>query len=312
MSLPLRARLRTRLKRGAHRIVFPAVTRGTGALFRLAGRMARPAVRYVPPGGGEQVLVLAPHPDDETLGCGGAIALHSRAGDTVRVVIVTDGGRSRAGGRGRGEIRALRQAEAQAAVARLGPVALRQWNLPEGRWAPEALDTRLAQVLDEFAPTLIYTTSCVDFHPEHRRVAERLGRMLAAGAGRTCRAVRVYELQVPLTPVLANVAVAIAPVAAVKVRALAAYGTQAASFGWLPRQAGYLRRLYGARGPVEVFWELAPAQFVRLMAGHTRLRPRFRGLRLRPFSDMLAWTIGLRARRRLRALAEGRAGGSTV
>jgi LmbE family N-acetylglucosaminyl deacetylase len=223
---------------------------------------------------------------------------------------VTDGGRSRAGGRGRAEIRALRWSEAQAAVARLGPVDLRQWNLPEGRWAPEALDSRLAQVLDEFAPDLIYTTSCVDFHPEHRRVAESLGRVLAAG--RTCRAVRVYELQVPLTPVLANVAMPIGPVAAVKVQALAAYGTQAASFGWLPRQAGYLRRLYGARVPVEVFWELAPAQFVRLMAGYAPLGARFRGLRLRPFSDMLAWTIGLGARRRLRALAEGRTGGGTV
>ena len=312
MSLPVRTRLRVMVKRGAHRFVFPAVTRATAALFRLAGSVARPAVRYLPPRGGERVLVLAPHPDDETLGCGGSIALHSRAGDAVCVVIVTDGGRSRAGGRGRAEIRRLRHAEAQAAVGRLGPVDLRQWDLPEGRRLPEVLDTRIAHVLAEFAPTLIYTTSCVDFHPEHRRVAESLGRVLAADAGRTCRAVRVYELQVPLTPVLANMAVPIGPVAALKVRALAAYGTQAASFGWLPRQGRYLRRLYGAHGPVEVFWELPPAHFVRLMAGYASLGARFRGLHLRPFSDMLAWTIGLPARRRLRVLAAGRAGRGTV
>jgi LmbE family N-acetylglucosaminyl deacetylase len=308
----MRARLRAWLKRGAHRFVFPAVTRLTGVGFRLVGIVARPAVRYVLPRGGARVLVLAPHPDDETLGCGGAIALHSRAGDAVCVVIVTDGGRSRAGGRGPAEIRRLRHAEARAAVARLGPVDLRQWDLPEGRWSPDTLDTRLAQLLAEFAPTLIYTTSCVDFHSEHRRVAESLGRVLAADAGRVCRAVRVYELQVPLTPVLANVAVPIGPVAAVKGRALAAYGTQAASFGWLPRQARYLRRLYGARGPVEVFWKLPPAHFVRLMAGYPAVGARFRGLRLRPFSDMLAWTIGLPARRRLLALAEGRAGRGTI
>ena len=37
------------------------------------------------------VLVLAPHPDDEVLGCGGAIARHAAAGDDVHVVVVTRG-----------------------------------------------------------------------------------------------------------------------------------------------------------------------------------------------------------------------------
>src|SRR5436189_2426333 len=40
---------------------------------------------------GERLLVLAPHPDDEVIGCGGLIALHAREGRQVHVVIVTDG-----------------------------------------------------------------------------------------------------------------------------------------------------------------------------------------------------------------------------
>ena len=40
------------------------------------------------------VLVIAPHPDDETLGCGGLLAIAKSAGRSVHVVIVSDGAQS--------------------------------------------------------------------------------------------------------------------------------------------------------------------------------------------------------------------------
>jgi LmbE family N-acetylglucosaminyl deacetylase len=39
---------------------------------------------------GKRVLVIAAHPDDELLGCGGTVALHARAGDCVTAVIVCE------------------------------------------------------------------------------------------------------------------------------------------------------------------------------------------------------------------------------
>ena len=42
-----------------------------------------------------RVLVVAAHPDDEVLGCGGTIAKHADAGDQVQILIVAEGATSR-------------------------------------------------------------------------------------------------------------------------------------------------------------------------------------------------------------------------
>jgi LmbE family N-acetylglucosaminyl deacetylase len=67
-------------------------------------------------------LVVAPHPDDESLGCGGTIALLRDAGCTVHVLVVSDGAASHPGSRRYPPraLRALRQREARRALAILG------------------------------------------------------------------------------------------------------------------------------------------------------------------------------------------------
>ena len=37
------------------------------------------------------VLVIAPHPDDESIGCGGTLCLHARRGDPITVAYLTSG-----------------------------------------------------------------------------------------------------------------------------------------------------------------------------------------------------------------------------
>ncbi|MCX5880707.1 MAG: PIG-L family deacetylase [Deltaproteobacteria bacterium] len=70
---------------------------------------------------GTRVLVLAPHPDDETIGCGGTLALHAAAGDPVRVLILTNGEKGDVFGRfDRNAYIAIRQQETRSACASLG------------------------------------------------------------------------------------------------------------------------------------------------------------------------------------------------
>src|SRR5437870_11099503 len=72
---------------------------------------------------GERLLVLAPHPDDEVIGCGGLVALHLREGRKVRVVVATDGGEAGEPGE--------RQRESRAAVASLGSAEVEFLNFPD-------------------------------------------------------------------------------------------------------------------------------------------------------------------------------------
>jgi LmbE family N-acetylglucosaminyl deacetylase len=205
---------------------------GFGILARSAPRLER--VEW-PSGERVRILVTAPHPDDEALGCGGAIALHSRAGNDVTVVIVTDGGLSNAASP------ADRAREASAAADVLG--GSWQWlGLREGNWLIDEAAGRLEAVLEKVRPTLVYAPSIVDYHPEHVRVAAALARAFSRTEARTAR-VRVFEVGVPLTPVLANRYADIAAASTRKARALAAYKSQRSTITAVERLHRYNRRM---------------------------------------------------------------------
>lgn len=88
----------------------------------LAALEALPLRSFTEAFGARRALVLAPHADDESLGCGGLIATAVSAGVAPQVVILTDGAASHPGSRTYppDRLAALREAEAAAAVRCLG------------------------------------------------------------------------------------------------------------------------------------------------------------------------------------------------
>ena len=119
---------------------------------------------------GIRVLVIAPHPDDETIGCGGALALHVEAGDPVRVIFLTNGAKGDVSGRfEREDYIRLRQEEARSASACLGITDIAFWPYEDRclTGAPGALK-RLMDTVTDFSPDLIYVPSPLEFHPDHR------------------------------------------------------------------------------------------------------------------------------------------------
>jgi LmbE family N-acetylglucosaminyl deacetylase len=121
-------------------------------------------------------LVLAPHPDDETLGCGGLLAMATERGVAAHVVILTDGAASHPASRvfPPSRLAALRRDEARAAVARLGLPAdrLTFLDLPDAA-APttgRAFDDAVAAI-DATARRVgaksLFVTSELDPHCDH-------------------------------------------------------------------------------------------------------------------------------------------------
>lgn len=123
-------------------------------------------------------LIVAPHPDDETLGCGGAIALLSASGCEVRVLVISDGTASHPNSveYPPPRLRAVRAAETLEALAILGVdrsqvtfLNLLDGAIPTADAAefPGAID-RCRILLQTFQPATIFLPWRFDPHLDHR------------------------------------------------------------------------------------------------------------------------------------------------
>lgn len=125
-----------------------------------------------------QVLVVAAHPDDEVLGCGGTIARHANSGDHVQVLIVAEGSTSRQQERDRAQVKdelsALAQA-AQKAGSILGAAGVELLGLPDNRLdSLDRLDLikRIEDCVERHQPECVYVHHAGDVNVDHRRLHE--------------------------------------------------------------------------------------------------------------------------------------------
>ena len=115
-----------------------------------------------------RVVVFAPHPDDEVIGCGGTIAAHVNAADTVSIVYLTSG---EAGSLNvlPDEVRVIREAEARQGAERLGVKDLVFLRFPDGYldFSPDLLHT-LVKLIREKKPDAVYLPHAQEGPRDHR------------------------------------------------------------------------------------------------------------------------------------------------
>ncbi|SLM29968.1 hypothetical protein MTBBW1_2030058 [Desulfamplus magnetovallimortis] len=112
-------------------------------------------------------LVFAPHPDDETLGMGGMIALATGKGIAVHVVFMTNGDMG-----GNPDIRKLetRRAAEVLGISRIFYLGLRDRELTYEQLPHSMLET----IFDELNPSVVFLPSFQEIHPDHRATTHKI------------------------------------------------------------------------------------------------------------------------------------------
>ncbi|MFA6286225.1 MAG: PIG-L family deacetylase [Opitutaceae bacterium] len=184
-------------------IRLPAVKRQARRLGSgLARRMLRLRARPYAAQGEPVALVIAPHQDDEVLGCGGLIARKRLEGFPVHVVFITDGAASHPDHPtlAKGDVAALRETEALSALRILGveTPAIHFLGAPDGTLAwqtPEQaaeVAGKLRELIARVKPDEIFAAYRKDGSSEHEAAFGLLSLALQGNA----RPVRLYEYPV--------------------------------------------------------------------------------------------------------------------
>ena len=176
LALPLRLASSpvTRRRAGISR---PPIGAVWGWAQTVAGRTATGSLL---PGG---ALVLSPHQDDETIGCGLLMAEKANRGIPIAVAVATDG---RAGWfspmprPGPNDIAEIRHREWHRALDALGVPRADRFELgfPDGELSDheDELTERIGDLFRSVRPSQVFVTSSGDPHPDHRTLARAAGR----------------------------------------------------------------------------------------------------------------------------------------
>jgi LmbE family N-acetylglucosaminyl deacetylase len=226
-----------------------------------------------------QVIILAPHMDDEVFGCGGILRRHILAGATVTAVYMTDGRKGNPDLYRQGLPKAVMTSQEAALVSKRKDEAARAAKIlgiqeqifldyPDSQLEPSPeVIRRVQHILQEKQPAVVYLPSSLDLHPDHwatNRILYAVTRALHFP--RNWQPVyRGYEVW---TPLLANRLVDISDVITTKEAAMKQFESQLSAADFVHTILGLnaYRSLYHAHGHgyAEAFYESPPEIYCQL------------------------------------------------
>jgi N-acetylglucosamine malate deacetylase 1 len=269
------------LLRRLYRLVFTREAKHSRTLLFLLNSLVslddlRPPVESITDFSAQQVVVLAPHMDDEVLGCGGTMRKHILSETHVTVVYMTDGRKGDPDLYHQGLPEAVIVAQEAALVAKRRQEAKRAAEIigiqeqifldnPDGGLEPlPQVTERVRHILAERRPTVIYLPSILDLHRDHwatnRIFAAAIeGLTFSRGWSPVYRGYEVWS------PFLVNRLADISEVIAIKEHAIKQFESQIIHTDFVHTSLGLNahRSLYLSRGCgyAEAFYESTPEQY---------------------------------------------------
>lgn len=223
----------------------------------------------------DSVLVVAAHPDDEVLGCGGTIARLAAEGHEVRIAILAEGMTSRYQQREQADSQQLDHlhGNSQQAADKMGAKELVLCKLPDNR-----LDTvplldvvkLVEDLIEKFRPTVIYTHHPGDLNVDHGVVHRAVLTATRPTPGQGVREIYAFEVASSTewafqrlgASFRSSVFVDIGTTLETKVAALACYDTETREFPH-PRSAEAVRAIAMRWGSVAGFPAAEAFELVR-------------------------------------------------
>lgn len=142
------------------------------------------------------ILVVAAHPDDEVLGCGGYIAARVKSGDEVVVTFVSDGVTSRDENLGIAEIETRRHA-ARSASQVLGVKDVSFGDFPDNKLDSvpvlEVIKT-IESVIRRVQPSIVVTHFGGDLNIDHRIVNQAVVTSCRPTSGQCVKQIMFFEI----------------------------------------------------------------------------------------------------------------------
>jgi len=178
----------------------------------------------------QKILIIAPHPDDETLGCGGTIAKHILSGDHVTLCIATTAHKPDWSD----EYLDLRSKQINEAVKILGiheVIELGYHTVKLDTIPQKEITERLIMIVNELQPDIAYIPFKGDLHRDHRVIFESA---LVALRPVNCNVKKILAYETlsetewgqPIAPFNPNVYCDITKTFLKKIKALKAYKTE--------------------------------------------------------------------------------------
>lgn len=196
------------------------------------------------------VLVIAPHPDDDVFGCGGTIKLHTSQSDKVKIVYLTCKGTER-------------EKEARKAASVLGVTDLEFLDLKDGAIVSNNLAIeQFSNLINEFQPKIIYAPSFLDPNNDHFECAKILSQTLKKMpfAGK----IFLYEVW---SPIYTNRLVVIDKSFQTKVEAMSEHKSQLKDRDYLDAMTGlarYRAGMFNAGRYAEAFFTCNRELYIKL------------------------------------------------